>query len=67
MQLIGLAFEIHDTKKLELEIEAALKNNEATSEVESKKLQLKWKSVNPSLVDTFHYAFGYTGILTGMY
>lgn len=67
LKLIGLAFEIHDTKKLELEMEAALKNNEAISEVESKKLQLKWKGVNPSLVDTFHYAFGYTGILTGPY
>ncbi|TRY68844.1 hypothetical protein TCAL_03048 [Tigriopus californicus] len=63
LKLIGLAFEIHDTEKLELEI----KSTENADEVETKKLQLKWKGINPSLTDTFHYAFGYTGILTGPY
>ncbi len=58
-QLVGLAFEVHDTY---MNKKAAEKGD-----VEEKtKLQIKHQSVSPSFADMMLYSYCYVGLLTGM-
>ncbi len=50
LKLMGLAFEVHDSEK-----------QNSDSDI----LERKYKTVNPSALDIFHYAFSHAGILTG--
>lgn len=53
LQLVGLAFELHDTSK-------GIESGKNDPEFEITKI------TEPSLSDIFHYSFCYIGILTGM-
>ena len=52
--MIGLAFEIVDSRQ-------QAKNKDS----DQAKLFLKYKAVDPTFMDIFHYAFNHCGILTG--
>ncbi len=57
-QLVGLAFEVHDTY---MNKKAAEKED-----VEEKiKLQIKYQSVSPTFADMMLYSYCYVGLLTG--
>lgn len=56
LQLVGLAFEIHDsymTKKSKGSGDSAIQEDNAAQDV------------NPGYLDIFHYSFTYVGVLTG--
>ena len=57
-QLVGLAFEVHDTWKNKSE----LARNPASLEVA---LRNSYQNVNPTVTDMLTYSFCYIGLLTG--
>ncbi len=59
LKMVGVAFEIHDTKRRR---EKAAKEGGPDEE---ERLVMKYKDVEPSALDIFHYAFSHAGLLTG--
>ncbi|KAK7604459.1 hypothetical protein V9T40_005645 [Parthenolecanium corni] len=59
LKLIGLAFEVHDN------VTIMKKVKDESIEVSNEDLYREFQ--NPTMVDVFHYAFCYAGLLTGPY
>ena len=57
-QMVGLAYEVHDTYTLRKEVEK--------EDVENKvKLKYEYKKIDPSFADIILYGYCYIGLLTG--
>ena len=61
--MIGIAFEVHDTWKLDKEMSAL--DDKSEEEKERVRLQTRHRAVNPSSMDVVHYALSHAGLLTG--
>lgn len=59
LQLVGLAYEIHDTYKNKLASE------ETDEEGRKADLWCRFQGINPSLLDMIFYSYCYVGLLTG--
>lgn len=59
VQLIGLAFEVHDTALADKKKDSADYSPEIELESEATRV------VPPDILDVYHYSFCYIGVLTG--
>ena len=57
--MVGLAFEIHDSRKVDEDQDDDKKTDQA--------LIQKYVHIDPTIPDVICYAYCYIGILTGMY
>ena len=79
---VGLAFEVHDTYKRKKQLftlnesKNSLRRNseeilndltESDNKIEQLKLEIEFRSIEPTFIQTILYSFCYIGILTGPY
>lgn len=60
VQMVGLAFEVHDSWKNKKQMEQCVPKDSGDL-----RLQTKYQNINPSFADMFCYSFCYIGLLTG--
>ena len=66
--MVGLALEVSETAKMKKQIKqqaASLSETDAKTAGKEIELTLEHTGVSPDVVDVFHYAFCYIGVLTG--
>ena len=59
LKLMGLAFEVYDSQQV------VGGNVVGDKVVDGNFLEQKYRRINPSFLDMFHYTFTHAGILTG--
>ena len=69
-QMMGLAFEVHDSVLRSKKLDELQKKKDATNDIDEGvqlESEIRFRSIKtPSAEDIFHYAFCHAGILTGI-
>ena len=63
--MIGLAWDIQDSRTLTESRGSGEGDSETAEEIELRNLQVKYRTINPSVVDIICFSFCYIGALTG--